>query len=145
MSIKIQKSVIEPYTPAQMFALVNDVRSYPEFIPHCTKVLIQKEESHLLRAQVHFKKGFLHHHFTTDNHLFKPDRIEMHLVEGPFKKFSGTWLFQTIPLGCRVELQLTLDFNNALIQKMLQPFIETLMHDMIHAFGARAKRIYNPL
>ena len=142
MSINIRESVIESYTPLQMFALVNDVRAYPQFVPHCTKVVVQKEEPQSLRAEVHFAKGFLHHHFTTENHLFSPDRIEMQLVEGPFKKLSGTWQFHTLPAGCRVELQLTFDFDNRLIQKMVQPFFETLMRDMVKAFGARAKKVY---
>ena len=142
MPINIQESVIEPYTPLQMFALVNDVRAYPQFVPHCTKVMVQKEEAEWLRAEVHFAKGFLRHHFTTENRLFSPDRIEIQLVEGPFKKLSGSWRFHALPAGCRVELQLSFDFDNGLIQKIVQPFFEILMHDMVQAFGSRARQIY---
>lgn len=142
MVIKIQESVTEPYTPLQMFTLVNDVRAYPLFVPYCTKVTVQKEESASVIAEVHFAKGFLHHRFTTENRLVPAERIEMQLIQGPFKKLSGAWHFHPTPSGCRVELQLVFDFDNILIQKMVQPFFETLMRDMVHAFGARAKKIY---
>ncbi len=47
--------------------------------------------------------------FTTRNLLYRPERIELQLVDGPFKKLAGSWDFRSLGQdGCRVEMQLSL-------------------------------------
>jgi ribosome-associated toxin RatA of RatAB toxin-antitoxin module len=40
MTTRVQRSEWVPYTAEQMFHLVNDVESYPEFLPHCRSARI---------------------------------------------------------------------------------------------------------
>jgi len=37
----VERSALVTYTPAQMFALVNDVPRYPEFLPWCIGVRVE--------------------------------------------------------------------------------------------------------
>ncbi|MEE9423258.1 MAG: SRPBCC family protein, partial [Gammaproteobacteria bacterium] len=34
---EINRHALVPYTAAQMFALVDDIETYPEFLPWCTR------------------------------------------------------------------------------------------------------------
>ena len=45
----ISKSALVPYSPAEMFALVDDIERYPEFLPWCnaTQVLARGDDEYV--------------------------------------------------------------------------------------------------
>ena len=47
---EVRKTVIVPYTPAQMFALVDGVERYPEFLPWCTGTVVLLRDAQVTRA-----------------------------------------------------------------------------------------------
>ncbi len=108
----INKFALVPYTPAQMFALVDDIEAYPQFLPWCkrTRVLSRTEDE--VRATIELSRGGVEKAFTTCNRNQKDKMIEMRLVEGPFKRLDGFWRFdasdstQTLP-PCSSTILLT--------------------------------------
>ncbi|MCH8976400.1 MAG: ubiquinone-binding protein, partial [Proteobacteria bacterium] len=64
---EISKTAVVPYTPSEMYALVNDIESYPVFLPWCTtaKILSKQEES--LIATLTLAMGKIKQSFTTEN------------------------------------------------------------------------------
>ena len=52
----VSRSALVPFTPKQMFDLVNDVPRYPEFLPWCagTEVLEDKPDEMLARLDLAF-------------------------------------------------------------------------------------------
>jgi ribosome-associated toxin RatA of RatAB toxin-antitoxin module len=126
-----------------MFALVDDVPSYPGFLPWCRKaeILERDEREALARIEVH--KGPLHARFTTRNRLDRPASIALQLVEGPFRALEGEWRFTAIgDKGSRVELALAFAFANPLNAWILEPVFEHTCSSLVDAFVARARALY---
>ena len=140
---RISRQALVPYLPAQMFALVDDIPSYPKFLPWCraAEVLERSEREVIARLQVH--KGPLHARFTTRNRLEPPGAITLDLVEGPFGTLEGEWRFTVIgDKGSRVNLTLAFAFANPLNAWLLEPVFEHTCNSLVDAFVARARTLY---
>ena len=107
----IHKSALVPYSSGQMFALVDDIDSYAQFLPWCRSSRVLARESDEVRAAVEIAHSGLHKSFTTLNRLQRDKMIEMRLVEGPFRRLEGYWRFD-LPgdKGCKVSLGLDFGF-----------------------------------
>jgi ribosome-associated toxin RatA of RatAB toxin-antitoxin module len=139
----ISRHALVSYSPAQMFALVDDVASYPQFLPWCrsAQVIERSEREVIARLQVH--KGPLHTHFTTRNEREPPSRIVLNLVEGPFRTLEGEWRFSAIAdQGTRVSLILRFAFANPVNAWLLEPVFEHTCNSLVDAFVIRARALY---
>ncbi len=89
----VNKTANVPYTKEQMYDLVNDIESYPEFLPWCTdaRVFNRKEES--LSATVTLATGKIRQTFTTENRMQVGRRIDIKLISGPFNYLTGYCAF----------------------------------------------------
>ena len=81
----IKRTALVHYSPAEMYALVNDVAAYPKFLPWCKSSKVISEDSREMTASVEIARGALKKTFTTKNILRKNSAIEIQLVDGPFK------------------------------------------------------------
>ena len=131
-----------PYTPRQMFELVNDVEAYPAFLPWCADARLDRRLPHGIIATLTVKKGPLHHSFTTENRNVEHERIEMSLLEGPFKRLHGVWHFDAAPGGCHVSLNLEFEFKSRLLSNALAKIFGGLTGSMVTAFRDRARALY---
>ncbi len=139
----VQRSALLPYSIAQMYELVNDVDSYPEFIPWCINSKVHSEEEHEKQATMYFASKGIKASVTTRNELVKNKEIIMHLVEGPFKHLIGSWKFTTIDnSACRVELDMCFSFSNRLYEATLGPIFNQVANRLVSAFAQRAEDIY---
>lgn len=86
---QISRTALVPYSAEQMYQLVNDVQSYPEFIPGCTGSRVLESGPTQMTAAVDVSKAGISKTFTTRNTLTSNQSILMHLVDGPFKKTDG--------------------------------------------------------
>ena len=86
---KIERSALVNHSAEQMFDLVNDIESYPEFMHGCraAKVISQSDEE--LVGELTLGQPGIQQTFTTRNQLSRPDSIEMKLVSGQFKSFTA--------------------------------------------------------
>ncbi|WP_291972927.1 type II toxin-antitoxin system RatA family toxin [Candidatus Symbiopectobacterium sp.] len=140
---KISRSALVPYSAQQMYQLVNDVSSYPQFLPSCTGIRIIAASAEEMTAAVDVSKAGISKTFTTRNTLTESQCISMQLVDGPFRQLSGDWRF--IPLSadaCKVELHLDFEFTNALIELAFGKVFKELASNMVQAFTLRAKEVY---
>lgn len=127
----------------QMFALVDDVSSYPAFLPWCKKAKILNRSESQVIAQIEISRGPLHHTFTTRNTLQPGIQIDMEMVEGPFKYLNGKWRFQALGAeGCKVSLDLAFEFSHYLTGKVVGPIFQNISNALVDAFCQRAKQIY---
>jgi ribosome-associated toxin RatA of RatAB toxin-antitoxin module len=81
---QISRTALVPYSAEQMYQLVNDVQSYPEFIPGCTGSRVLESGPTQMTAAVDVSKAGISKTFTTRNTLTSNQSILMHLVDGPF-------------------------------------------------------------
>src|SRR5580704_2581192 len=109
----VERSALVTYTAAQMFALVDDVAKYPEFLPWCVGARVEIPSPTERRAALDIAKGSLKMHFTTKNTVKADSQILMELIEGPFSHLTGRWNFDAIgERGSRVLFKVEFEFRN---------------------------------
>ena len=84
----VKRSALVMHSAAQMYSLVNDVASYPQFMDGCTGVEIFEHTDSSMLARLDLKKAGVTLSFMTRNTLRAPETIEMSLEDGPFKTFT---------------------------------------------------------
>jgi ribosome-associated toxin RatA of RatAB toxin-antitoxin module len=140
---RINRSAIVPYSPEQMFALVEDVESYPSFLPWCHDARIERQSDHEVEATLEIRRGGIGKKFRTRNSLQPPDSITLELVEGPFRSLAGAWTFSALGGdGCKVSLALGFEFESRLTDLLLGAVFEEICNSLVDAFTRRAHEIY---
>lgn len=140
---RVNRSALVPYGARAMFALVDDVEAYPQFLPWCDHALVESREEGVVVATIGLHLGPLRKHFTTRNTLRRWESIDMELVGGPFRHLSGGWRFQELTDdGSRVSLELDFEFENRLTNRMVGPLFEQTANTLVDAFIRRAKELY---
>lgn len=139
----VERSALVIYTPAQMFALVNDVARYPDFLPWCVGVKVEEVSATERIAALKVARGVLQTEFTTRNTLLPDAQIHMQLMHGPFRDLTGLWRFEAIGArGSRVEFRVQFEFKNRLTAAAFDAVFETLCGSIVDAFAQRAQRVY---
>lgn len=143
MTTRIQRSALLPYPAQALFDLVNDVASYPQFLPWCSaSQVLEVSETHML-ASLEVAKGSLSQRFVTRNTLLPGQRIEMNLQEGPFSRLHGVWEFKALgEKACKITLDLSFDYAGPLVRATLGPLFNQATNTMVDAFCQRAKQLY---
>lgn len=139
----ISRSALVPYSPAQMFRLVDDIESYPQFLPWCRASRVLSRDIDEVRATIEIAYGALHKSFTTHNRLQQGKMIEIRLVDGPFKRLDGYWRFDELGQdGCKVSLDLDFELAPRLLNLTFGPVFSQIANSMIDAFSKRAEVVY---
>ena len=140
---RVHRSAIIAYSPKQMYDLVNDVESYPDFIPWCDRVEVKEHTDQTMRASIHIVKGPFSQSIATRNNLAPHETIEMLLEDGPFSTFHGTWRFEDLEQqATKVHFEAEFAFTSKMLDIMLGRFFDDITNHMIDAFCDRAKEIY---
>ncbi|MBB4040808.1 coenzyme Q-binding protein COQ10 [Microvirga flocculans] len=141
-------SRIVKHTPAQMFALVADVESYPEFLPLCEDLRIVRrvqsgEGVETLVATMSVGYKAIRESFTTRVTLDDPRlRINVEYVDGPFKYLENRWTFREAPAGSEVEFYINYEFKSFALGVLMGSVFDKAFRKFTEAFEERADRIY---
>jgi ribosome-associated toxin RatA of RatAB toxin-antitoxin module len=139
----VERSAIVTFTAAQMFALVDDVARYPEFLPWCVGARVEPVSATERLAAVRIERGLMRTEFTTRNTLTPDAQILMRLVDGPFRSLSGEWRFDAIgERGSRVHFRMEFEFKNRLTAAAFNAIFESVCGTIVDAFVLRAQQIY---
>ena len=139
----IERSAIVTHTAGQMFALVDDVARYPQFLPWCRDARIESVSARERLAALQIAKGSLHMEFTTRNTVEPDALITMELVKGPFNRLTGRWSFTSLgERGSRVVFRVEFEFKNRLMRIALDPLFESICDKIVDAFVKRAQDVY---
>jgi ribosome-associated toxin RatA of RatAB toxin-antitoxin module len=137
---EVKRSALIAESPGRMYALINDIERYPEFVPWCAAArVVSRKESEVV-ATLNIKRGPLRAEFTTRN-LLEPDkRVLMQFVSGPFRVLEGLWTLTPLgELGCRVELEMRFEFANRLAGALFESLFEDTAASLVDAFVKRAR------
>jgi len=140
----VEKTVLIEHSAAQMYALVDDVESYTQFLPWCAKAALKYRDEHKTVATLHVDFLSVKTHFSTENDKVFPTQMTMKLVDGPFRRFDGHWQFK--PLGehaCKIEFRLNYEFSSKLFEKIIGPVFSKIANTFIEAFVQRASQVYS--
>lgn len=140
---EVRKIVLVEHSAAQMFALVDDVEHYPDYLPWCggTEVLERSEVTTV--ATLHVNYHGIRTQFTTANEKQPVTSMLLRLREGPFRQLEGSWQFK--PLGetaCKIEFVLHYEFSNKLFEKALGPVFNHIASTFVDAFVKRADQLH---
>ena len=139
----VEKSVLIEYSAAQMYALVEDVAAYPEFLPWCGGTEILKREGEITRAAITIDFRGIKQRFSTENRAQPPQLIEMNLVDGPFRQLDGSWRFKALgDDACKIEFRLHYEFSSKLLEKIVGPVFHFIASTFVDAFVKRARQLY---
>lgn len=142
----IHKSVLLWHSAHEMFALVTDVSSYPQFLPWCDQAAVLEEVSSGMTARVGMAMSGLRQSFTTRNTHVEDRKVVMQLVDGPFSRLDGTWEFT--PLGdgsqraCKVDFHLNYGFSSSALATVVGPVFDKIAGSLMDAFVKRADQVY---
>lgn len=138
----VDRSILIGYSAQQMFDLVEDIESYPEFLPWCERTQVGFRDEHKTVATLHINYHGVKAHFTTENEKDCPRFIRLKLLDGPFRRLEGSWHFH--PLAddaCKVELQLAYEFSSTLFAKIIGPVFGQICNTFVDAFARRAEGV----
>lgn len=141
--MKVSRTALVNFSAEDMFALVDDVEHYPEFLPWCSGTEVTLRDSEKACATLHINYRGLRQSFSTENRRQFPELMTMHLVEGPFRKLDGEWRFT--PLGdgaCKIGFQLQYEFSSRILEKLVGPVFGHIAGTMVDAFLKRAEHLY---
>ena len=131
-----------PYTAEQMFALVADVRRYPEFLPWVIAMRVRQDgPAETLADMIVGFKG-LRETFTSRVAKSAPDTIHVDYVDGPLKFLRNDWRFRPEPGGCAVDFTVDFAFKNRVFEALAGQVFGVALRKMIGAFESRAAALY---
>jgi ribosome-associated toxin RatA of RatAB toxin-antitoxin module len=141
----VRQSVIVARSCATMFALVDRVEDYPQFLPWCSRVELLERTAEVTSARIHIDYHGLATHVATRNAKQEPRSMTLALVEGPFESFGGTWNFRPLgDSGCRVEFALEYAFSSRVLEAVLGPAFGHITQTLVDRFVARAEAGESP-
>jgi len=140
---RVMRSAIVEHSAEQVYRLVEDIESYPSFLPWCLAARVHERGAASTRATLTVGMPGLRQSFTTRNDNRPGQAIDLHLVDGPFKTFAATWRFHPLsPRACRIEFTLRYEFSSRALSRLLEPLFDGIANSMVDAFTRRADERY---
>lgn len=139
----VNQSVLVEFTPDQMFRLVDRVEDYPKFLPWCSGATLIHRDVATTRATISISYRGIRRSFTTENVKREPVEMRIRLIEGPFSKLDGSWLFTSLAgRGCKIEFKLHYEFAGRLLDRLISPVFHHISSTLVDAFVKRAGQVY---
>ncbi|MDG2294578.1 MAG: type II toxin-antitoxin system RatA family toxin [Paracoccaceae bacterium] len=137
------------YTAEQMYALVADVGSYPQFLPWCSAARVRSRqpqpEGEIIEADLVISFKVFRERFGSRVTLFPAAlKIETEYLDGPFRYMRSHWAFRPDGVGCEVDFFVDFEFKNALLQGIIGVVFNEAMLRIVRAFERRAAELYGP-
>lgn len=143
MTYRIDRSALVWHSAECMFALVNDIRGYPDFVPWCSAAEVHDSSHGEILASIEVAKGGVRHRFTTRNLIEEPRSIGIELVDGPFKALHGRWRFEPLDVNAsKVVLELDFEFSGRLARMAFGGVFSQAANAVVDAFCSQADRVY---
>jgi len=138
----INRSALVMYSAQQMYDLVNDVMSYPQFLDGCVGVDVLEQSDQHMVACLRLRKAGLSYQFVTRNQLLPAAAIELTLEDGPFEYLRGKWLFTALREDAS-KVEMHLDFGiSGIAGKAMGGLFSQVAGNMVDAFCQRAEQVY---
>lgn len=139
-----------PYSADQLYDLVADIKSYPEFLPWVSAARIRKitetETGKVIDAELVVSFKVFREKFGSRVTLNEQTReIDVEYLDGPFKYLNNHWRF--IALGeqrCAVDFFVDFEFRSRALQALIGVVFNEAMQRIVRAFEARAAALYGP-
>lgn len=139
----VEKSVLIEFSARQMFDLVDRVEDYPQFLPWCSATELKQRDERKTSATLYINYHSVKSHFTTENDKEIPLWMNIRLVDGPFRRLEGRWVFKPLAeQACKIEFSLSYEFSSRLFEKIIGPVFNHIANTFVDAFVKRAAQVY---
>ena len=140
--LKFSRSV--PFTPKQMFSLVADLHSYPDFVPHCTGMNVSEGGNGDRLALMGINFGPVSQSYTSrvviDKNLMS---ISADAIDGPFSFLISRWKFSPEGKGTKIRFEIDFEIANPMIAAIAEPAFAAKQDEILDAFMDEARRRYS--
>ena len=136
-----QREAIVNHSAKKLFDIVLDIEKYPDYIPWCTKIVINERKNNEIYADMYVKYKFiLAQKFGSQVKFNKNElTIQTNYVEGPLKDLTTNWKFETInKKKSKILFDVSFEFKNFIHQKLAETFYPLIENKMINSFKKRA-------
>ena len=139
----VSRSALVLHSASDMFALVDDVESYPRFLPWCSGAVVHLREPELVEASIELRRGGIRKAFRTRNTIRRNESIDIALLGGAFRHLSGGWQFRQLgELGSKVSLEMEFEFENRMTDMAFGRYFSEICASLVDAFTQRADDIH---
>ena len=126
-----------------MYRLVRDVPAYPDFLSWCVEADVHEQTSEHQLATLVVRVSGVSQSFTTRNRLVPGERLTLSLVDGPFSRLAGEWLFEPLgEEGSKVTLTLGFDFSSKVLSSAFRRGFAHIADRLVTDFSKRADQVY---
>jgi len=148
--LRVRHSVtrVLPYQPRQLFEMVGDVESYPQFVPWITGMRVWNRRDDeagggSLDAEAAVQFAVLKERFSTRvRRDAAAGEITVSLISGPFQHLVNRWRFRDDPEGTRVDFQIDFEFKSKTLTKLLSANFHHAVERLMQCFEGRARELY---
>jgi ribosome-associated toxin RatA of RatAB toxin-antitoxin module len=140
---RIARSAIVEHSASELYALVERIEAYPEFLPWCRAARVSEHSARRTVATLAVGLKGVRYEFTTQNANQPQEAIEMKLLEGPFRHFAAQWHFHALGAqAARIEFAMEYEFASRVVATALAPVFRAIADTMVDAFKRRADEVY---
>ena len=126
----------------QMFDLVADVARYPEFLPWVVATRIKSDTSDEMIADMLVGFKAIREKFTSRVRKSRPERIDVHYIDGPLRDLDNSWVFRPVDGGCELDFRVDFTFRNPVFEALAGQYFDRAFRRMVEAFERRAAALY---
>lgn len=131
------------YAPSQLFDLVADVESYPQFVPWVTGAKVLRRDGNVMSVRMEVGTRLIRKSFVTTATLERPARIDIDSRDPLFERYRQTWTFRPLERGSTaVEYQVEVQFRSRLLEALIGIGFSDTARAVVSAFRRRARQIY---
>jgi coenzyme Q-binding protein COQ10 len=131
-----------PFRPEQLFDLVADIESYPQFLPWCKGARILERTEDKVTADLIIGYKMFREKFTSLVTLDRPRKISVQYLSGPLAHLKNEWEFRPNGTGCDLIFHVGFDFRSHMLSAIMEPFFDKALRKMAGAFEERAGELY---
>ena len=138
-----------PHSAGDMFDLVADVETYPQFVPLCQSLRVRSrtpkgQVPEILVADMTVAYKLIRETFTSRVTLDRPAlTILVEYLDGPFSRMENRWTFRELNAnGCEVEFFIDYEFRSRILAMLMGAMFDAAFRRFAAAFEKRADQVY---
>ncbi len=135
------KEEIVNHSAKKLFNIVIDIESYPDYIPWCKRISVNKRKKNQIFADMHVQYKFILTQKFGSHVKFDEDKmlVETSYIEGPLKDLKTKWRFEDVDSNkSKIIFEINFEFKNFIHQKIAETFYPLIERKMIKSFKERA-------
>ena len=142
---KYSNSIVLPFNARQLYEIVIDVESYPEFLPWClSSRIVKKDDDNNFDAELTVGYKAIDEKYISRIKAEYEKKIISKAISGPFKSLDSSWYFKNIDKKqCKVDFMIEYQFKSFFLDKVMGSLFKKATIKMLDAFEQRARSLHN--